>query len=214
MFPLSNAGFPNEVFYFCLSVQRFVSKRSYSSVDLASFSASSSLDDVRAEPGRHCLVCRSELATSQPAAVRRTLQLAAAVGTCSSGSAYSGQAGGNQETPSPDRSLTRRSPTSALQPLPPPRPPQLLHSSKTSPAAAVRSAAKFTSTPSCVTGSSTSCASGGQNGDGACSSAYEKSSTCAPGCSTGSTRTLPTAGNGACHEQRRSAGRLCCHPLT
>ena len=46
-----------------------------------------------------------------------------------------------------------------------------LHSSKTSPAAAARSAAKSTSTPSCATGSSTCWTTGGQNGDGACSGA-------------------------------------------
>ena len=38
-------------------------------------------------------------------------------------SAYSGRPGGNQETPSAARSVTRRLPTSALQPRWPPRPP-------------------------------------------------------------------------------------------
>ena len=95
-------------------------------------------------------------------------------------SAYSGPAGGDQERPSPNRSHTRRSPW----------PPQPLHSLKIIPAAAVRSAAKSTSTPSCATGSSTCWTTGGQNGDGACSGACARSSGCAPGCSKGSTRTL------------------------
>ena len=64
-------------------MQRFVSKRSSSSVDLASSSASSSLDDVRAERAAIALFFWSELATSQTAAVRRKLQLATALGTCS-----------------------------------------------------------------------------------------------------------------------------------
>ena len=42
----------------------------------------------------------------------------------------------------------------------------------------------------------------------------EVPASCAPGCSTGSTRTLPIAGNGARHEQRRAAGEACCHPQT
>ena len=123
-------------------------------------------------------------------------------------SAYRSRVGSNQETPSPHRSLRRRSPTSTL------RPPQPLHSSKTNRAAAVRSAARSTSTPSCATGSSTCWTSGRHNDDGARSSACAKSSACAPGCSTGSTRTLPTAGNGAHQQKHRSAGRLCCHPQT
>ena len=67
-------------------------------------------------------------------------------------SAYSGQAGGDQETPSPDRSHTRRLSTPAL-PVPPrpPQPPQPLHSLKTSTAAARHNAAKSRSTPSCAT---------------------------------------------------------------
>ena len=56
--------------------------------------------------------------------------------------------------------------------------------------------------------------SGGETGGGTCGGACARSSVCAPGCSTGSTRTLPTAGSGARHEQRRAAGELCCHPLT
>ena len=98
-------------------MQRFVSKRSSSSVDLASSSL-----------------------PSQTEAARQTLQLAAAPGTCScrrmsstmssrNVSAYSGRAGGDQERPQPDRSHTRRSLTPAL--LVPPRPPQPLHSLKT-----------------------------------------------------------------------------------
>ena len=56
-------------------------------------------------------------------------------------SAFSGRAGGEQETPSPDRSHTRRSPSALpVPPWPPwpPQPPQPLQSSKTSPAAAAR----------------------------------------------------------------------------
>ena len=37
---------------------------------------------------------------------------------------------------------------------------------------------------------------------------------CPGSCSTGSTRTLPIAGSGARHEQRRAAGEACCHPQT
>ena len=53
-----------------------------------------------------------------------------------------------------------------------------------------------------------------ESGDGTCSGACARCSDFAPGCSTGSTRTLPTAGSGARHEQRRSAGELCCRPQT
>ena len=139
-------------------MQRFVSRRSSSSVDLDP----SSLDDMRTERAAIAPVCWSELATSQTAAVR----------SC-----------GNAQ--SPDRSHTRRSPTPTLPG--PPQPRQPLHSLKTSPAAAVRSAAKSTSTPTCATGFSTYHASGGhngQNGNGACSSGCAKSSACVPGCST------------------------------
>ena len=78
----------------------------------------------------------------------------------------------------------------------------------------IRSAARSRSTPSPATGSSTCWTNGGQNDDGTCSGACARSGACAPECSTGSTRTLPTAGSGARHEQRRAAGELCCHPLT
>ena len=44
------------------------------------------------------------------------------------------------------------------------------------------------------------------------SGACARSSGCAPGCSTGSTRTLPTAGNGAGHQKHRSAGKVCLSP--
>ena len=54
--------------------------------------------------------------------------------------------------------------------------------------------------------------SGRHNDNGAGRSACAKSSGCAPGCSTGSTRTLATAGNAAHEQQRRSAGKVCCHP--
>ena len=136
---------------------------------------------------------------------RADAQLAAALGTCSPGassttmssrmvSACSGRSGGDQEKPSTGRSHTRRSPVSKLiVPPRPPRPLQPLHSLKTSPATARQNAAKSRSTLSCATGSS---------------------SACAPCCSTGSTRTLRTAGNGARHEQRILAGRLCSHPQT
>ena len=77
-----------------------------------------------------------------------------------------------------------------------------------------QNAAKSRSTPSCATGSSTRWTSGRQNSDGAYSGACARSSDFAPGCLTGSTTVLRTAGNGARHEQRRSAGRLCCHPQT
>ena len=110
---------------------------------------------------------------------------------------------------SSDRTHTRRSPTPVL-PVPPqpPQPPPLL---KTSPAAAAHSAAKSTSTPSSATGSSAWWTRGRRNGVGPCSGACARSSGCAPGCSTGSTGTLPIAGNAAQHEQHRE---LCCHPPT
>ena len=100
-------------------------------------------------------------------------------------SAYSALPGGDQEKPSTGRSRTRRWPTSKL--LVPPRPLhplQPLHSLKTSSEAAQQNAAKSSSTPSFATGSSTCRTSRRQNGDGACSDAWVRSSACAPGCST------------------------------
>ena len=196
-------------------MQRFVSKRSSSSVDLNP----SSRDDMRTERAAIAL----SVGLSWPPAKRRSscgnvLFRSTSSTTVSSRmvSAYSGRAGGNQETSSPDRSLTRRSPTSALPvPLRPPHPLQPLHSLKTGAAAARQNAAKSTSTPSCPTGSSACWTSGGHNGGGACSGAWVRSSDFAPGCSTGSTRTLPTAGNGGRQQQHHgSAGRPCSHPQT
>ena len=95
--------FPSEVF----AMDRFVSKRSSSSLNLDA----SSLDDVRAERAAITLSVWSELATSQAVAVRRTPQLAAALGnelfrTTSSSttsfrmvSACSARLGGDQEKP-------------------------------------------------------------------------------------------------------------------
>ena len=57
--------FQRSVFFHCLSMQRFISKRTSSSVDLDS----SSLDDERADRAAIAIVCWSELATSQAAAV-------------------------------------------------------------------------------------------------------------------------------------------------
>ena len=195
--------------------------RSSSSVDL------DSLRSTTTERACHRPVCWVELATSQAAAVRRTPQLAAAVedvlfwSTSSTTvgsrmvSAHSAQPGGDQENPSTGRSRTRRSPTSKLfLPPRPPLPPQPLHSLKTSPAAARQNAAKSRSTPSCATGSSTCWTCGRENGDGACSVACVRCNDFAPGCLTGSTLTPRSAGNGAHQEQRRWAGRLCCHPQT
>ena len=124
-------------------------------------------------------------------------------------SACTARPGGDQENPSTGRSHTRSSPSSRRLVLP--RQPRPL---KTGPAAVHRSAARSTSTPSPATGSSTCWTSGRPSGDGTCRGACARSSVCAPGCSTGSTRTLPTTGNGARHEQRRSTGELCCHPQT
>ena len=104
----------SKVYFHCLSMQRFVSKRSSSSVDLDS----SSRRRRAGRAGRHRPVCWSELATSQTAAVGGTLQLAAAVGTVlfrstssttmSSRmvSAYSGRAGGNPGDTIDPRPLT------------------------------------------------------------------------------------------------------------
>ena len=78
---------------------------------------------------------------------------------------------------------------------------QPLHSLKTSPAAARRNAAK--SAPSCATGSSTCPSSRGQSGD-----ACARSRASALGCPTGSKGTLPTAGNGARHEQHHRESLL------
>ena len=116
---------------------------------------------------------------------------------------------GRQTKPSTGRSYTRSSPTSRR--LVPPRPPRPL---KTSPAAVHRSAARSTSTPSPATGSLTCWTSGRPSGDGTCGGACARSSACAPGCSTGSTRALLIAGSGARHEQRRLAGEECCRPQT
>ena len=65
-------------------------------------------------------------------------------------------------------------------------------------------------TTSCATRSSTCPTREGQNGDGAYSGAWVRSSDFALGCSTGSTGT----GNGARHQQHHLARRLCCHPQT
>ena len=46
------------------------------------------------------------------------------------------------------------------------------------------------------------------SGAGTCGGACARSSACAPSCSSGSTRTLPTAGSGARHEQRRGRGSM------
>ena len=70
-------------------------------------------------------------------------------------SACSALPGGDQEKPSTGRSHTSSSPTPRL-PMPR-KPPQPLHSLKTSPASARQSAARSTSTPSLATGSSTCC---------------------------------------------------------
>ena len=73
----------SQVFFHCPSMDRFVSKRSSSSVDLDS----SSRNDVRAERAAIALsVCLSEFATRQVhEADARSAQLAAALGTSSSG---------------------------------------------------------------------------------------------------------------------------------
>ena len=86
-------------------------------------------------------------------------------------SACSAWPGGDQEKPSTGRSHTRSSPTPRLTV-------QLLHSLKTSPAAALPSAARSTSTRSPATGSSTCWTSGGESGDGTCSGACARSSVC------------------------------------
>ena len=91
---------------------------------------------------------------------------------------------------------------------------QPLHSLKTSPAAARQNVAKSRPTTFVrdLFCSSSSLATGGQNGNGAYHGAWVRSGACAPGCSTGSTGTLPTAGNGA--RQHRMAGKVCSHPQT
>ena len=126
----------------------FVSKQSSSSVDLDS----SSLDDVRAEPTAIALSVglswppdRRRRSAGRPS-WRQHWERAATV-IFRVVSAYSGRGGGDQERSSPDRSHTRRSPTSAL-PVPPrpPHPLQPMHSLKTSPAAARQNVVKSRST--------------------------------------------------------------------
>ena len=209
--------FPVEVF----AMDRFVSKRSSSSVDLDA----SSLDDVRAEraaialsvglswpPDRYTKQTRGRPSRQQlweralqdhilehhelPHGVRLQRPVWWRPGEAIDRPAHN----------------TRRSPTPRLpvprQPLQPP------HSLKTSPAAVVRSAARSRSTPSPATGSSTCWTSGKPSGTGTCGGACARSSAFARECATGSTRTRPIAGSGARHEQRRAAGEACCHPLT
>ena len=104
-------------------MQRFVSKRSSSSVDLDF----SSLDDVRAE---RAAIALSQLATPASGSTGNVLSRSTSSTTMSFRvvSAYSSEAGGNQQTPSPDCSHARRPPASALRV--PPRPPRPLHSLK------------------------------------------------------------------------------------
>ena len=170
--------------------------------------------------GRHLPVCWVELATRQVHEdAQRSAQLASALGTSLAGAHHEpprAPAGHplaapglvvDQEKPSTRRSHTRSSPPSRRL-VPPPRP------LKTSTAAALPSAARPTSTPSPATGSLTCWTSGEPSDDGTCSGACAKSSAFALECSTGSTRTLPTAGNGARHEQQRLAGEARCRPPT
>ena len=89
----------------------------------------------------------------------------------------------------PAHSRGDRSRQHSSRPHRPAAPP--LHSSKTSPASAARSAAKSTWAPPCATGSSTCWTSGGQIGDGTCSSACARSGACALGCSTGPEHPVP-----------------------
>ena len=197
-------------------MDRFVSKRSSSSVDLDA----SSLDDVRAEraaialsvglswpPDRYTKQTRGRPSRQQlweralqdhilehhelPHGVRLQRPVWWRPGEAI------------------DRSLTHEELAHTKTPRAAPGTPAAAHSLKTSPAAVVRSAARSRSTPLPAIGSSTCWTSGGESGDGTCSGACARSSVCAPGCSTGSTRTLPIAGNGARHEQRRLAGGLC-----
>ena len=138
-------------------MQRFVSKRSSSSVDLASFSASSSLDDVRAEAGRHRPVCWSELATRQACEIARSAQPASGnvLSISTSSHLHELPHGVCLQRPGRWRSgdtiarpLTHEEiahTLALLVPLPPQwptRPPQPLHSFKTSPAAARQNAVK------------------------------------------------------------------------
>ena len=111
-------------------------------------------------------------------------------------SAYSCWAGGNQETPSPDRSLTRRSPTSALQPLRPPWPPQWQRCD----------AAKSTSTPLCATRFLD------MLDQWKTETAMGHAAVLVRGLVRGSTGTLRTAGHGSRHEQHRSARKILLSP--
>ena len=101
-------------------------------------------------------------------------------------SAYSGRSGGNQQTPSLDRSHTRRSPAPAL-----PVPPQAAPAAPSTPAAALVEDEPSSSTAKrrkvqvdpimrdWLLGMTR------QNGDGAYLGAWVRSSACALGCSTG-----------------------------
>ena len=153
---------------------------------------------------RHRPVCWSELASRQVhEADARSAQPAAALGTSSSGPHHEPpRAPAGHQLAAPGLVATRRShrPAAHTRGARPHQDspyrhsrasnPQPLHSLKTSPAAVGRSAARSRSTPSPATGSSTCWASGRPRGDGTCGGACARSSTCAPGCSTGSTRTL------------------------
>ena len=189
------------MFFHCLLIQRFVSKRSSSSVDLAPSSASSSLDDVRAEraaialsvglswppvkrqrsAGRRSWQQLSERALHKHILHHHELLYGVPL-----------TAAGLVATRRDHRSTVYRGDRRHQRSWPP-QPPQPLHSLKTSPVAARQNSAKSTPTSECATGSSTCSTSGGQNGDGACSGACARSSGSAPGCLTRSARTSSAA---------------------
>ena len=194
-----------------IPMKRFLSSRSSSQQELQP------VDDVRAERAAIALSVGLELATRQVHEdAPRPAQPAAALGTSPAGAHHEPPpAPAGHQHAAPGLVATRRShrpvahtrgarPSSRRLVLP--RPPRPL---KTSPAAVHRSAARSSSIPLPGTGSSTCWTSGRPSDDGTCGGACARSSVCAPGCSTGSTRPLPTAGSGARHEQRRATEEAC-----
>ena len=207
----------SQLFALCHSMDRFVSKRSSSSVDLDA----SSLDDVRAEraaialsvglswpPDRYTKQTRGRPSRQQ--LWERALQEHIM-------NHHELPHGVRLQRPAwwrPGEAIDRTLTHEELAHIKTPRAAPAAANVEDEPSGSASKRRKIRVDPIAATGSSTCWTSGGESGDGTCSGACARSSACARECSTGSTRTLPTAGSGARHEQRRAAGELCCHPLT
>ena len=169
----------------------------------------SSLDDVRARAGRHRPVCgRADAPAGSSSGNVLFRSTSSTTMSFRVVSAYSSRVGGNQETPSLDRSHTRRSHRLCQHSISRPTRPRRAHQQHGKTPQSPGRPHRARLVPRHV-GPVEDRTTGG-----ACSGACAKSSACVLGCSTGSTRTLPTAGNGAHQQKHSSAGRPCCHPQT